>query len=237
MTGRVSVTGVGVVVLLLALDLSPWAGADGGKEKDNKTPKGAQGKDGWKALFDGKSLADWKSINFGGEGDVTVKDGAVILDRGNDMTGIVCTRGGLPKVDYEITLEGKRVAGTDFFCTTTFPVGSSHCSLVVGGWGGGVVGLSNLDGFDASMNETASAQKFDANRWYRVRIRVAKDRIEAWIDKDKVVDVETKGKKIAVRAECEPCRPFGIATWRTVGAVRDIRIRELTAAEKQRTKK
>ena len=52
-------------------------------------------------------------------------------------------------MDYEVTLEGKRVAGDDFFCTTTFPVGESFCSFVVGGWHGTVVGLSSIDGMDA----------------------------------------------------------------------------------------
>jgi hypothetical protein len=48
-----------------------------------------------------------------------------------------------------------------------------------------------------------------------------------------MVDVDTKDKKISIRAECEPCRPFGIATWRTEGAVRDIRVRTLTASDKK----
>ena len=28
--------------------------------------------------------------------------------------------------------------GSDFFCTTTFPVGDAFCSFVVGGWSGTV---------------------------------------------------------------------------------------------------
>ena len=35
-----------------------------------------------------------------------------------------------------------------------------------------------------------------------------------------------------LRAECLPCRPFGIATWRTTGTVKDIQVRALTAEEK-----
>jgi hypothetical protein len=51
--------------------------------------------------------------------------------------------------------------------------------------------------------------------------------------KDKVVDVKTRGKKLSVRSECKLCQPFGIATWRTTGAVRDVRVRALPAAEKE----
>jgi hypothetical protein len=187
----------------------------------------------WKRLFDGKSLAGWKATNFGGEGEVQVEGGAVVLERGSDMTGITYARVDFPKTDYEVTLEARRLAGNDFFCTTTFPVGDSHCSLVVGGWGGTTVGLSSIDGRDASENQTRTLKTFERNRWYRVRIRVTGDRIQAWIDDAKVVDLGTRDKKISVRAECEPCRPFGIATWRTVGAVRDVRVRPLTAAEKK----
>jgi hypothetical protein len=136
-------------------------------------------------------------------------------------------------MDYEVTLEGKRIDGRDFFCTTTFPVGKSHCSLVMGGWGGRVVGLSSLNGVDASENDTRSEKGFEKDRWYRIRIRVTSRWIEAWIDADKVVDVNTEDRKIGTRIECIPNHPFGIATWDTTGAVRALRVRPLTEAEKK----
>jgi hypothetical protein len=214
------------IALAFLLGLSPWAGAGGGKGVEKGKPQG-------KSLFDGKSLAGWKETNFGGEGEVSVKDGAVVLGQGNDMTGITYARGDFPRTDYEVTLEGKRVRGRDFFCTTTFPVGKAHCSFVVGGWGGAIVGLSSVDDMDASMNDTRTLKNFKSDRWYRIRIRVTADRIQAWIDDERVVDLATKGKRISIRPECDLCRPFGIATWRTTGAVRDIRVRPLTAAEKK----
>ncbi len=188
--------------------------------------------DGWKSLFDGKSLKGWKSTNFGGEADVTVEDGAIVMDRGSNMTGITYDRDDFPKTNYEVTFEGKRLKGIDFFCTTTFPVGNDHCSLVVGGWAGVVVGLSSIDGKDASENETRKNLGFDNDKWYRVRIRVTPEHIRAWIDKDQVVDLATKGRKISIRPECDLSRPFGICTWSTVGAVRDIRVRILTDLER-----
>jgi hypothetical protein len=218
---------LGIAVALLALCVSP--GIRGAQQPG----KGEKDKAKWKSLFDGKSLTGWKATNFGGEGDVAVRDGTVVMEQGNDMTGITYTRGDFPRVDYEVTLEGKRVAGSDFFCTTTFPVGDAYCSFVVGGWGGTVIGLSSLDERDASQNETGDFKEFKRDRWYRVRIRVTKDRIVTWINGAKVVDVATKGKKISIRPECELCRPFGIATWRTTGAVRDVRVRPLTADEKR----
>jgi len=213
-----------LAVVALVMLISFYADA-GDKKKDAK--------DGWKPLFDGKSLTGWKATNFGGEGEVTVKDGIIHLERGNDMTGITYAGKDFPRMDYEVTLEGKRVKGNDFFCTTTFPVGNDFCSFVVGGWGGNVVGLSSIDGRDAVDNDTTQAKEFKYDQWYRLRIRVTKDRIQAWIDKDQMVNLDTKGKRITIRGECEASKPFGVATWRTDGALREIRVRLLGDAEKK----
>jgi hypothetical protein len=112
------------------------------------------GKDdaGWKALFDKKSLDGWKAADFFAAGKVHVKDEAIVMEKGKKLSGVTYARDDFPRTDYEVTLEGKKVKGDDFFCTTTFPVGDSFCSLVVGGWGGRVVGLSSINGADASEN-------------------------------------------------------------------------------------
>jgi len=184
---------------------------------------------GWKPLFNGKSLDGWKASDFYKPGNVSVKDGAIVMEKGDRMTGVTYSRGDFPKIDYEVTLEGKKLAGDDFFCTTTFPVGKSFCSLVVGGWGGRVVGLSSVNGMDASENETRREKAFETGKWYKVRIRVTAKRIAAWIDDEQVVDLDADGLRISTRIECIPSQPFGIATFETVGAVRNIRVRPLTA--------
>jgi hypothetical protein len=212
----------GVAALTLALAfLAPWSAALAG------------GAPTWKSLFDGKSLDGWKPADFYRPGKVYVQGGAVIMEKGRMMTGVTYVRGDFPKMDYEVTLEGKKLAGDDFFCTTTFPVGDSFCSLVVGGWGGRVVGLSSINGADASENQTNKQKVFETGRWYRVRIRVTPKRIETWIGADKLVDLDTDGLRLGIRIECNACRPFGIATWDTAGAVRDVRVRLLTEAEKK----
>src|SRR5262245_44978338 len=129
--------------LLILLGLGVWLA--GSRAADEPKDKPA-----WKSLSDGKTLDGWTSASFGGEGDVEIENCAIVMQRGNDMTGITYTKGDFPKINYEVTLEGKKLKGLDFFCTTTFPVGESHCSLVVGGWAGSVVGLSTIDGLDAS---------------------------------------------------------------------------------------
>ena len=127
------------------------------------------------------------------------------MDKGKSMTGCVYMRKDFPKIDYEVALEGKKVDGGDFFCTTTFPVGDSFLLLVVGGWGGGVVGISSINGADASENETHQSREFKSDRWYKVRIRVTTPKVEAWIDDDKVIDLQREGRKLTTRIECREC--------------------------------
>jgi hypothetical protein len=178
------------------------------------------------SLFDGQSLKGWKATSFGGEGRVYVEGGRLILEMGNNLTGITWDGGELPRIDYEISLEAMKVDGNDFFCGLTFPVADSFCSLIVGGWAGSVVGLSSLDGLDASENDTTRSMKFEHGRWYRIRVRVSPKRIEAWIDDDKVVDADTAGRRVGIRPEMEPSEPLGVATWITTAALRKIEIRK-----------
>jgi hypothetical protein len=213
-----------VLIVLLGLGLGAAASAE-----DARKATAA----GWKSLFDGKTLDGWKTTDFYKPGKVSVQEGTIVMERGTRMTGVTYGRKDFPVMDYEVSLEGKKIAGDDFFCTTTFPVGKSFCSLVVGGWGGSVVGISSLNGADASENETNRQKQLKKGQWYRIRIRVSSRRIEAWIDEDKMVDLDTEGLKISTRIECVPCQPFGIATYETVGAVRKIRVRPLSAAEKR----
>jgi 3-keto-disaccharide hydrolase len=181
----------------------------------------------WKSLFDGKTLVGWKPTDFAGRGEVNVKEGKIILESGQ-MTGITWTNNtDLPRMNYEISLEAMRVEGSDFFCGLTFPVGKDPCSLIVGGWGGGVVGLSSIDSQDAANNETTRYMNFQTGRWYLIRLRVTDKKIEAWIDADKVVDLTTTDRTISVRLEMEESKPLGIATWSTAAALRNLQLRRL----------
>jgi hypothetical protein len=176
-------------------------------------------------LFDGKTLTGWALTDFAGHGTVGVEDGKLVLGSGI-MTGVNWTSD-IPRMNYEISLEAMRVDGSDFFCGLTFPVGEDPCSLIVGGWGGGVVGLSSLDGQDAANNDTTKYMNFENGRWFKIRLRVIPNKIEAWIDNDKVVDADITGRKLSIRVEVEPSKPLGFATWSTTGALRDIKLRRL----------
>ena len=131
-------------------------------------------KKGWVSLFDGKTLKGWKTPAYGGEGRVRVEKGAMILEFGEMITGVTLADAKrIPKMNYEVELEAQRLDGSDFFATTTFPVGKDFCSFVVGGWGGTVTGISCVDFYDAGDNVTTRFTDLKNKKWYKVRIRVS----------------------------------------------------------------
>ncbi|MBM3500160.1 MAG: DUF1080 domain-containing protein [Armatimonadetes bacterium] len=212
----------------------PWCSVDGAEVRAGETT--ALGDvllppTDWRHCFDGRTLDGWREGDFYGKRPLRVEGDWIEMPAGDDMTGVTWA-GDMPRAEYEVSLQAMRVGGGDFFCGLTFPVGESYCSLILGGWGGSVVGLSSLDYADASENETTQWIQFRTGQWYRVRVRVTEGRIRAWLDGKKLVDAATANRKVSTRIEMEPSKPFGIATWRTTGAARDIRVRELGAGEK-----
>jgi hypothetical protein len=177
-------------------------------------------------LFDGKTLDGWEITNFGPQGPVSISGGEIILGMGDGCTGITWKKA-FPRVDYEVSLDARRVAGNDFFCGLTFPAGKDPCTLIVGGWGGATVGLSSIDGKDAAENETTTIRNFDKNRWYHIRLVVTAEYIKSWIDSVKVVDFIIGSKKLSIRPEVQLSRPFGITSWNTTAAIRNIRLERI----------
>ena len=181
-----------------------------------------------RSLFDGKTLDGWETIEFGGEGDVKIVDGSIHMYAGDPLTGICITDDSeLPNSNYEVTLDAMKLEGSDFFAAVTFPVKDSFCTMVVGGWGGGLVGLSNLDDQDASSNDTKLMKKFEKDRWYAIRIQVLPDRIVAWIDDEKLIDKSIEGVKVSIRGDVEVTTPLGIFNFLTSSAYRNIKLRHL----------
>ncbi|MBM3335342.1 DUF1080 domain-containing protein, partial [Candidatus Sumerlaeota bacterium] len=181
------------------------------------------------ALFNGKDLTGWRVLDqadFSEHGKVYVKDGVLHLDAGKPMTGVGYT-GEIPTSNYEVSFDAMRTDGYDFFCGMTFPVGSSWLTWIIGGWGGTVVGFSNVDDMNASENETSRGRSFDNNHWYHFDLRVTDKEIEASIDGDTIITLAREGRRFSVWEEQSPIKPFGIATWYTGGAVRNLTLKRL----------
>lgn len=185
----------------------------------------------WKDLFDGKSLKNWKVADYAGKGEPAVENGLLMLPSGEGLTGVTWTGEALPKTNYELAVVAKRIDGVDFFSGITFPVNDSFATFVPGGWGGAVVGISNIDDEDAAHNETTTYEKFEKDRFYTLKVRVEPDHLSAWIDDKQVVDVTLKDRKISIRGDIDQSTPLGLATWQTTGGVKSVRLRTLPASK------
>ena len=188
---------------------------------------------GSRDLFKGQTLAHWEVTDFGGQGEPHFnKDGNLVIPVGETLTGVNLKVDDIPHVNYEVTLQGRRVEGGDFWCGLTVPVKDSHASLILGGWGGTVCGISSVDGFDASENDTATFNLFKQNQWYDVRLRVTDEYFGVWLDGKQIVDLDTKNRKLGLRFETEICTPLGLCTWQTGAEIRNLRIRKLETKDK-----
>lgn len=188
-------------------------------------PKGENSVNIWRPMVDG-----WIACQFGGDGPVEIADGLVKVGVGDPLTGVRWT-GEAPAENFEIELQARRIGGLDFFCGLTFPVGDKHATFVLGGWGGGVVGISNIDGLDASENERTYYRRFDNDVWHKIRVRVDPHLIQTWIDDDESIVQPRDDHTFDVRFEMEACFPFGMAAYQCDAEYRNIRIRNLTDAE------
>jgi hypothetical protein len=207
---------------LAALPPAPTR-AEAGKAEDK----------GWKLLFDGESLAGWKRTEFAAGGEVRVEKSfrggpaAIVVEAGEHLSGFNWTKDA-PKTNYEISLEALKIQGNDFMCGLTFPVGDSHATLILGGWGGVVTGISSIDNSDASENQTTRQLDFFKDRWYKVRLRVTPEKLEAWLDDKQIVDQDIKGRKVSLRpGSISLSTPIGICTYQTSAAYRAIKLRPL----------
>ena len=180
----------------------------------------------WVSLFNGKDLTGWKVPQFGGEGEVTVENGEMRITMGAMISGI-CYAGEkpFPKENFEIEVEAKRTMGSDFFATITFPIGDSYASFVTGGWGGNLFGVSCVNDQDASENQYMTLQSVKSNQWYKVRVRVSKDRVQCFFNDKMLADIPREGNRFRTRMEVDLSQPMGITNYCCESVIRSIRYR------------
>ena len=213
----------------LVLSWVVFVGCERGEEAAQATPEAEAPRFGaWRDLFDGESLGAFRPTGFAHEEEAWVDGGRIHLELGVTLSGVTWTDP-FPTDGYEVEVVAARISGDDFFCGVTFPVEDSHCSLILGGWGGSLCGISSLDGFDASENETTRIESFEPGRDYRATIRVDRGRIAVDVDGSRWYDLAyaDRGLALSVRSEVLPSRPFGVASFATHAAIRSVRLREV----------
>ncbi|MBL7115227.1 MAG: DUF1080 domain-containing protein [Kiritimatiellae bacterium] len=204
-------------VAILLISLIPGVGFSSPKKSE------------WIVPFNGSDLKGWKvhtKSEYETYGGASVKDGAISFQGGSPYTAI-SLQGTFPSDNYELELTAKRTSGQDIFCGLLLPVGTNHVSMIMGGWGNWVVGLSCIDDMVASDNDAAHNMSFDNDRWYKVRVRVTPQKFQAWIDDKQVINLDRKGRKISPYPGLEVLAPFGLFTWDTSSLMKDMRYRSL----------
>lgn len=214
----------GLILLMLSRSVTA---AD--PPRDAAAPPPPAAKDADNSCWHRVATADpslWESCRFGGDGEVTFAADRIHLGVGDPLTGVRCLTE-IPRENFEIQLEARRTSGFDFFCGLTFPIGEGHASLILGGWAGGIAGLSSIDGEDASDNATKRLMHFDNDRWYPVRVRVDAERVQAWVDDQRIVDQPRGDHQFDIRAEMDPSLPLGMAAFQCDAELRNFRWRKL----------
>lgn len=179
--------------------------------------------------MDGMGSDQWKAIEGATDVEWDESNRCLRIGMGHDLNGARWT-GPVPTIPYSMELEARRITGSDFFCGLTFPVrsGKECVSLIVGGWGGSLVGISSIEGMDASENSTGSQHEFEDLRWYRIRVEVREEHLQAWIDDKQVIDARTEEQRLSLRpGPIEDCAPLGLATWVTKAEIRGMRWQKL----------
>ncbi|MFM7603924.1 MAG: DUF1080 domain-containing protein [Prosthecobacter sp.] len=183
------------------------------------------------SLLDAPHAAFWRSSGMEQQGEAFLKNGEITTVIGAPMTGITFTAWkslGVPRDHYLIEYEALRAEGGDFFGSITFPVRDSGLTFIMGGWGGGLTGVSSIDGLDASENMTRGHFDFQNQRWYRVRIELRDENLTITIDERPFVKVSLKGRQTHLRyGEISKCLPLGFASYLTSARIRRLIVREL----------
>ena len=189
----------------------------------------------WVRMFDGETLAGWRVVEEGdcfGHGEVRVENGWMVLEQADpdNSTSVSWTGFVLPRTNYELKLEAMRTAGTGCLFHLAFPVGDSHCLLLVGG-DGTRVALDQVDGKGPKENGTARFMTFEDDRSYRILLRVTPANIKVWIDDRPIIDLSLAREKVDIPAEWTILQPLGLGNWKSASAFRKIFIRRLEPAK------
>jgi hypothetical protein len=184
-----------------------------------------------RALFNGKDLSGWRVAPFDAGGAVNaISNGIVECGVGNPFTGLVYTNTPLT-MNYELSLEAMRVEGSDFFVALTIPVLTNYCTVIVGGWGGGLCGVSSVDYLDASENQWSESLNLLNDRWYRLRVRVTPGVLQVFLNDTLYgarIEYLDSGRLSLRFGDIDKTVPLGLATYCTRAWWRNFTVTPVT---------
>lgn len=177
-------------------------------------------------LLDATNSNEWVTGAYGEDLEYRRTDEGIVIPQGIPLAGLVY-RGTPPDGAFELEVRARREYGGDFFLGVTFPVGEEHLTLVLGGWGGAVCGLSCVDGLDASEGTTRTLRSFPNGKYFDVRIEMTGARVDAFIDGEHLLGQALEGRRLSLRPEVLPSAPLGLSSFATCTTVQRVRWRPL----------
>jgi Domain of Unknown Function (DUF1080) len=181
-----------------------------------------------RALFNGKDLSGWKRAEIWGNGTVEARsNGVVSCGIGKPLSGIAYTNS-FPTMSYEVKMDAMRKEGGDFFVAMTLPIETNACTIVIGGWGGGLCGISSIEYMDASENPYSSGLALTNNVWYTLRVRVTPGLLEVFLN-DTLYTAKVTFEKSSLftlrsGSDIDKTLPFGLATYETHALWRNLTV-------------
>jgi len=88
----------------------------------------------------------------------------------------------------------------DFFEVITLPIRRLHtcATLVVSGWGRGLVAISSIDVLNANKNFIRGEHRFINGQWYRFRLEVRENDLKGWLDEPLIINASVRSRTISL---------------------------------------
>ncbi len=123
--------------------------------------------------------------------------------------------------DGEFSLQACKTGGYEgFLILFRYSGEAAYYWLNLGGWGNRFHALEKATDAGRTCVTPQRPGRIETGRWYRIRVRFAGPRFQAWLDDEQVLDFTDE--------QAHPAGAVGVGTWTTTARFRDLAVRSPT---------
>jgi len=105
--------------------------------------------------------------------------------------------------------------------------------VIIGGWGGGLCGISSFNYMDAAENQWTRGVAFENNKWHTLRVRVMPNVMQIFLDEKKTYHARVeyeKSSQFSLRSgsDIDKTKPLGLASFQTHAHWRNFTLTKIT---------